>query len=80
MAKTVVKKEVEAVQVGIETPVEKVQVEVKKEIPVEVKQKEIKVVNIIQKLPSGYRLLLETGEVVKVTKAQYTKGQTTIIL
>ena len=41
---------------------------------------EVGVVNIVQKTPSGFRLLLETGEIVKVSKAQYTKGQSTVIL
>jgi hypothetical protein len=41
---------------------------------------EVGVVRILQKTPSGFRLLLETGEIVKVSKAQYTKGQSTIIL
>ncbi len=41
---------------------------------------EVGVRNIVQKTPSGFRLLLETGEIVKVSKAQYTKGQKTIIL
>lgn len=41
---------------------------------------EVGVVRIVQKTPSGFRVLLETGEIVKVSKAQYTKGQSTIIL
>lgn len=41
---------------------------------------EVGVVRIVQKTPSGFRLLLETGEIVKVSKAQYTKGQSTVIL
>lgn len=41
---------------------------------------EVAVVRIVQKTPSGFRLLLETGEIVKVSKAQYAKGQTTVIL
>jgi D-ribose pyranose/furanose isomerase RbsD len=41
---------------------------------------EVGVVRIVQKTPSGFRLLLETGETVRVSKAQYTKGQSTIIL
>lgn len=41
---------------------------------------EVAVVRIVQKTPSGFRLLLETGEIVKVSKAQYIKGQPTIIL
>lgn len=41
---------------------------------------EVGVVRILQKTPSGYRLLLETGAIVKVSKAQYTKGQSTVIL
>lgn len=41
---------------------------------------EVGVVRIVQKTPSGFRLLLETGEIVKVSKAQYAKGQSTVIL
>jgi D-ribose pyranose/furanose isomerase RbsD len=41
---------------------------------------EVGVVRIVQKTPSGFRLLLETGETVRVSKAQYTKGQSTVIL
>lgn len=41
---------------------------------------EVAVVSIVQKTPSGFRVLLETGEIVKVSKAQYTKGQPTIIV
>lgn len=41
---------------------------------------EVGVKNIVQKTPSGFRLLLETGEIVKVPKDKYTKGQKTIIL
>lgn len=51
------------------------------EIKVEqVKTGEIKVLRILQRLPSGYRLLLETGEIVKISKDRYTKGQPTVIL
>lgn len=41
---------------------------------------EVGVAKILQKTPSGFRLLLETGEIVRVKKSQYTKGQSTIIL
>ena len=41
---------------------------------------EVGVVRIVQKTPSGFRLLLETGEIIKVSKAQYVKGQSTVIL
>ena len=70
--------------------VEKVVEEVVEEIVEEVVEKEqvvaprvgneIGVVNIVQKTPSGFKLLLETGEIVRVTKSQYTKGDKTIIL
>ena len=41
---------------------------------------EVGVVRIVQKTPSGFKLLLETGELVRVKKAQYKKGDKTIIL
>jgi len=41
---------------------------------------EVGVVRIVQKTPSGFKLLLETGELIKVKKAQYKKGDKTIIL
>lgn len=41
---------------------------------------EVGVVRIVQKTPSGFKLLLETGEFVRVKKAQYKKGDKTIIL
>jgi hypothetical protein len=41
---------------------------------------EVGVVRIVQKTPSGFKLLLETGEIVRVKKAQYKKGDKTIIL
>jgi len=41
---------------------------------------EVGVVRIVQKTPSGFKLLLETGEIVRVKKSQYTKGDKTIIL
>jgi hypothetical protein len=41
---------------------------------------EVGVVRIVQKTPSGFKLLLETGEIVRVKKSQYTKGQSTIVL
>lgn len=80
----------EAVEVG-ETIVEELPVPEVEEVVEEVVEtkpapaapragNEVGVVRIVQKTPSGYRLLLETGEVVKVPKTQYTKGQTTIIL
>lgn len=39
-----------------------------------------KVKTIVQKLPRGYRLLLEDGQIVKVGKDQYKKGQETVEL
>lgn len=54
-------------------------VEVKKVKEVK-KSNEAKVVRIVQHLPSGYRLLLEGGEIVKVTKAQFKQGQKTVKL
>ena len=41
---------------------------------------EVGVAKILQKTPSGFRLLLETGEIVRVKKSQYIKGQSTICL
>lgn len=41
---------------------------------------QVKVTKIVQKTPSGYRLLLETGEIVKVSKKDYRKGQEFISL
>jgi hypothetical protein len=41
---------------------------------------EVGVVRVLQRTPSGFRLLLETGEIVRVKKSQYIKGQSTIIL
>lgn len=84
----------EAVEVG-ETIVEELPapeveevIEVVEEVVEVVKDKpltpkagnEVGVVRVVQRTPSGFRLLLETGEIVKVTKKQFTKGQTTIIL
>lgn len=54
-------------------------VEVKKVKEVK-KSNEVKVVRIVQHLPSGYRLLLEGGEIVKVRKSQFKQGQKTIEL
>lgn len=53
-----------------------------KKIVEEVKEttNEVKVVRIVQRIPSGFRLLLETGKIVKVTKAQFKLGQKTIKL
>ena len=64
--------EVEKVEEVVE--VKPVREEKKKE---EVKEASTKVavVKIVQKTPSGYRLLLETGEIVRVSKKEYTKGQ-----
>ena len=41
---------------------------------------QVRVIKIVQKTPSGYRLLLETGEIVKVSKKDYRKGQEFISL
>ena len=41
---------------------------------------ELKVVRIVQRVPSGFRLLLENGQIVKVTKKQFKLGQKTIVL
>ena len=51
--------------------------EVKKVVEV---SNEVKVVRIVQRIPSGFRLLLENGKIVKVTKAQYKVGQSTVKL
>ena len=66
-------------EVKIEEVVEKAK-EVKEEKPAPVEKKQdissqVKVIKIVQKTPSGYRLLLETGEIVRVSKKDYTKGQ-----
>lgn len=68
-------------------PVAEVQEVVEQLTPVQVPEtvtpkaaNEVGVVRVLQKTPSGFRVLLETGEIVKVSKAQYTKGQSTIIL
>lgn len=41
---------------------------------------QVRVIKIIQKTPSAYRLLLETGEIVRVSKKDYKKGQEFISL
>ena len=41
---------------------------------------ELKVVRIVQRVPSGFRLLLENGQIVKVTKKQFKLGQKTVVL
>lgn len=41
---------------------------------------QVRVIKIVQKTPSGYRLLIETGEIVKVSKKDYRKGQEFISL
>jgi hypothetical protein len=41
---------------------------------------ELKVVRIVQRVPSGFRLLLENGQIVKVTKNQFKLGQKTVVL
>lgn len=66
-------------EVKIEEVVEKAK-EVKEEKPAPVEKKrdnssQVKVIKIVQKTPSGYRLLLETGEIVRVSKKDYIKGQ-----
>lgn len=67
-------------EVAEETPVvAPAPVEVKKVKEVK-KSNEVKVVRIVQHLPSGYRLLLEGGEIIKVKKSQYTQGQKTVKL
>ena len=89
--KAIVKEEPILEEVKVETPViteevkeevkvEEVVEEVKEEKPAPVEKKkdnssEVKVIKIVQKTPSGYRLLLETGETVRVSKKDYTKGQ-----
>ena len=89
--KAIVKEEPILEEVKVETPViteevkeevkvEEVVEEVKEEKPAPVEKKkdnssEVKVIKIVQKTPSGYRLLLETGEIVRVSKKDYTKGQ-----
>ena len=84
VAETVeVKQEDVVVDVAVEVPVAEEVVETVK--PAEEKKakkdsSEVKVVKIVQKTPSGYRLLLETGEIVRVTKKDYTKGQEFISL
>ena len=41
---------------------------------------QVRVIKVIQKTPSAYRLLLETGEIVRVSKKDYKKGQEFISL
>ena len=41
----------------------------------EVKAKTTKVVKIVQRTPSGFRLLLENGEIRRVHKSAYKPGQ-----
>lgn len=50
------------------------------EVKEEVKSNEVKVERIVQHLPSGYRLLLEDGQIVKVGKKDFKQGQKTITL
>ena len=76
----------EAVEVG-ETIVEELPAPQVEEVVEEVEEvitpragNEVGVVRIVQKTPSGFKLLLETGEIVRVKKAQYKKGDKTIIL
>lgn len=90
MTKVIGKKEVETIQKAKEVTKEITQsakveiVDVEKvtipQTSVKPKQLEVQVTRILQKLPSGYKLLLETGEIVRVNKAQYSKGQPSIIL
>ena len=63
----------EQVQEQVEEQVEEVK-EVKKVT------NEFNVVKILQKQPKGYRLLLEDGRIVKVSKDKFVRGQKTVIL
>jgi len=78
----------EAIEVG-ETIVEELPAPEVEEVVEEVVEEEVVtpragnevgVVRIVQKTPSGFKLLLETGELIRVKKAQYKKGDKTIIL
>ena len=66
----------EQVQEQVEEQVEEVK-EVKK---VKKVTNEFNVVKILQKQPKGYRLLLEDGRIVKVSKDKFVRGQKTVIL
>ena len=59
---------------------EQIQEEVKEVKEVKKTVNEFNVVKIVQKQPKGYRLLLEDGRIVKVTKDKYTRGQKTVVL
>ena len=73
---------VELVDQVVEKPVEVQEVST---LPEKSKQEEennsqVRVVRVIQKTPSAYRLLVETGEIVKVSKKDYKKGQEFVTL
>ena len=82
MSNKSVKKAVEAVKVEADKEVKQVVEVAKKVEPVveEVKPKELVVAKIIQKRPSTYRLLLETGEIVTVHKSKFDKVKKTVII
>lgn len=67
----------------VEKAAEKVEkvVEKKAEPVVEVVGPEpVRVLEILQRRPSTYKLLLETGEIVVVPKSTYRKGQDTVVI
>lgn len=79
--KTKSKKSKPQVEEQIQEEVQEIVQEKVKEVK-EVKKtvNEFNVVKIVQKQPKGYRLLLEDGRIVKVTKDKYTRGQKTVTL
>lgn len=79
--KTKSKKAKPQVEEQIQEEVQEIVQEKVKEVE-EVKKavNEFNVVKIVQKQPKGYRLLLEDGRIVKVTKDKYTRGQKTVVL
>jgi len=62
---------------------EEVQEEVVEQVTVQAKEKltnEVKVERVIQKQPRGYKLLLEDGRTVKVSKDKFNKIKKTVTL
>lgn len=70
----------EAVEEEIQEVVEEVAPAVVEQVVAPRAGNEVGVRNIVQKTPSGFKLLLETGEIIRVSKSQYKKGDKTIIL
>ena len=68
---------VELVDQVVEKPVEVQEVSTlpEKSNQEEENNSQVRVVRVIQKTPSAYRLLVETGEIVKISKKDYKKGQ-----